>query len=166
MRDLIPAQPFIALAAGGIDPNRTYHRWPEFLDLLERCDTPGMPKEIVVLGSDNGLEIAQQLCATPRRDLRISSQVGKLSFLQTRALVEQSSLFVGADGGLMHVAHTTPTPSVSLFSHREPPYLRLTDACRSIGLQAEGNVDTIAPSQVMDAVLQQLLHTGMRDVTA
>jgi heptosyltransferase-2 len=61
----------------------------------------------------------------------------------------------------MHVAHTTDTPSVSLFSHREPPRLRLTEACHSIGLQKQGNVDTIAPATVMDAIARQLT-TGRR----
>ncbi|MEX3909646.1 heptosyltransferase, partial [Paraburkholderia sp. BR14319] len=47
-------------------------------------------------------------------------------------------------------------PSVSLFRDQEPPALRLTEACRSIGLQGSGNVDTIPPAQVVGAVLRQL----------
>ncbi|MFC5430396.1 glycosyltransferase family 9 protein [Paraburkholderia denitrificans] len=88
--------------------------------------------------------------------MAIRSLTGKLAFLQAREIVAHAALFVGADGGLMHVAHSTSTPSVSLFSHREPPYLRLTEACHSIGLQCGGNVDTIEPAQIMDAVRQQL----------
>lgn len=156
VRPLLPAQPFIALAAGGVDPNRTYHRWPEFVDMLSRCDDARIPKELAVLGSDNGTEIAQNLCARAPGNVAIRSLTGKLAFLQAREIVAHAALFVGADGGLMHVAHSTSTPSVSLFSHREPPYLRLTEACHSIGLQGSGNVDTIEPAQIMDAVLQQL----------
>ncbi len=160
VRDLLPAQPFIALAAGGVDPDRTYRRWPEFVDLLSRCDDARVPKEIVVLGSDNGTEIAQQLCAGAPANVKIRTLTGQLAFLQAREIVAHAALFVGADGGLMHVAHSTATPGVSLFSHREPPYLRLTDACHSIGLQGSGDVDTIAPAQIMDAVLQQLAAQG------
>jgi hypothetical protein len=160
VRDLLPAQPFIALAAGGVDPGRTYHRWPEFVDLLSRCDDARTPKNIVVLGSDNGTEIAQQLCTGAPGNVQIRTLTGKLAFLQAREIVAHAALFVGADGGLMHVAHSTDTPSVSLFSRREPPYLRLTDACHSIGLQGSDDVDTIAPAQIMDAVLQQLTTYG------
>lgn len=160
VQPLVPAEPFIALATGGIDPNRTYHRWPALLELLERCDDPRIPRTVVLLGSDNGLDIARELCARQTQRVTITSLVGKLAFLQAREVVARAALFVGADGGLMHVAHTTDTPSVSLFSHREPPRLRLTDACHSIGLQQHGNVDTIAPEAIMDAIVRQL--TGAR----
>jgi heptosyltransferase-2 len=154
--ELLPAQPFIALAAGGLDFNRTYHRWPEFIELLSRSEEARLPREVVLLGSDNGLESARELCAGVPGSLRIRSLVGKLTFLQSREVVARAALFIGADGGLMHVAHSTGTPSVSLFSDREPPYLRLTEACRSIGLQGSGDVDTLAPGQIMDAALKQL----------
>lgn len=156
VRELLSAQPFIALSAGGLDFNRTYHRWPEFVELLGRCDDERMPKEIVLLGSDNGLEIARELSAAVPANVRIRSLVGKLTFLQSREVVARAQLFIGADGGLMHVAHSTATPSVSLFSDREAPYLRLTEACHSIGLQGSGDVDTIAPGQIMGAALKQL----------
>lgn len=156
VRGLLPARPFIAIAAGGVDPDRTYKRWPEVIELLSKYDNAGAAKEIVVLGSDNGTQIAEQLCANAPANVRIRSLTGKLAFLQAREIVAHAELFVGADGGLMHVAHTTQTPSVSLFRHQEPPYLRLTEACRSLGLQGTGNVDTIPPAQVVGAVLRQL----------
>ncbi len=156
VRDLLPAQPFIVLAAGGVDLNRTYHRWPQFVQLLSRCEDARVPKDIVLLGSDNGVQSARELCASVPRNVRVRSLVGELAFLQSREVVARAALFVGADGGLMHVAHSTATPSVSLFSDREPPYLRLTDACHAIGLQGSGDVDTIAPGQILDAVLRQL----------
>lgn len=156
VRDLLPAQPFIAIAMGGVDSNRTYHRWREFVELLGRCEDARMPKDIVLLGSDNGADSARELCAGVPGNVRVRSLAGRLTFLQSREIVAHAALFIGADGGLMHVAHSTATPSVSLFSNREPPYLRLTEACRSIGLQGSGNVDTIAPGRILDAALRQL----------
>lgn len=156
VRSLLPARPFIVLAAGGVDLNRTYHRWPEFVQLLGRCEDARVPRDIVLLGSDNGVQSARELCADAPGTMRVRSLVGELAFLQSREIVAHAALFVGADGGLMHVAHSTATPSVSLFSDREPPYLRLTDACRSIGLQGSGDVDTIAPAQILEAALRQL----------
>lgn len=156
VRDLLPAQPFIALAAGGVDLDRTYHRWPEFLEFLGRCEDARVPKEVVVLGSDNGLDIARQLCAGAPGNVRIRSLAGKLAFLQSREVAARAALFIGADGGLMHVAHSTATPSVTLFADGERPYLRLTEACHSIGLQGGGDVDTVEPGRIMDAALRQL----------
>ncbi|MBV8627629.1 MAG: glycosyltransferase family 9 protein [Paraburkholderia sp.] len=156
VQPFIPDTPFLALAVGGLDPNRTYGHWPAVLDLMDRSDDPRMLKRIVLLGSDNGLAMAEQLGAQRFRNLQISSCVGKLSLLQTREVAARASLFVGADGGLMHVAHTTPAPSVSLFGIKEPPYLRLTAQCHSIGLQSEGNVDTIEPAEVMQAIARQI----------
>ncbi|CAG4912265.1 glycosyltransferase family 9 protein [Paraburkholderia saeva] len=156
VRPFIPDTRYITLAVGGLDPNRTYNHWPAVLDLLDRADDPRLIKRIVLLGSDNGQTMADILSARNFKSLEISSCVGKLSLLQTREIMVGAPLFVGTDGGLMHVAHTTPTSSVSLFASKEPPYLRLTEQCHSIGIHGEGNADTIAPERVIDAIVKQL----------
>jgi hypothetical protein len=66
----------------------------------------------------------------------------------------------------MHVADSTPTPSASLFSDREPPYLRLTGQCHSIGIQSTGDVDEIAPAEVMEAIGKQLSQPSKREFAA
>ncbi|WP_133792030.1 glycosyltransferase family 9 protein [Paraburkholderia silvatlantica] len=162
----IPDTPFLALAVGGLDPNRTYSHWPAVLDLMDRSDDLRILKRVVLLGSDNGLAMAEQLAAQRFRHLQISSCVGKLTLLQSREVAARASLFLGADGGLMHVAHTTPVPSVSLFGIKEPPYLRLTGQCHSIGLQSKGNVDTIAPAEVVQAIARQVATYGAATAAA
>ncbi len=156
VRAFLPESRFLALAVGGLDANRTYGRWRELLQLIDQSDDPTMPKHIVLLGSDNGLAMAGNLLKSAFGTLKIYSCVGRLTLLQSRQMVANASLFVGADGGLMHVAHSTPTPSVSLFSDREPPYLRLTPQCKSIGIQSTGDVDEIAPAAIMSAIRTQL----------
>lgn len=158
VQPLVPDGRFLALAIGGLDANRTYRHWTELLDLIDRSDDRNIPKQVVLLGSDNGLSMADGLSKPTFSELKISSCVGKLSLLQSREIVAKASLFVGADGGLMHIAHSTPTPSVSLFSDREPPYLRLTEQCHSIGIQSTGDVDDIAPVSLMSAISTQLSH--------
>jgi heptosyltransferase-2 len=147
---------FLALSIGGLDANRTYTHWPALLQLIDQSDNPDLPRDIVLLGSDNGQAMAETLLDAKFGTLKIRSCVGQLTLLQSREVVANASLFVGADGGLMHVAHSTPTPSVSLFSDREPPYLRLTEQCHSIGIQSTGDVDDIPPATVMDAITTQL----------
>ncbi|WGS50927.1 heptosyltransferase [Paraburkholderia sp. D15] len=160
VRPFVPDAPFLALAVGGLDANRTYGHWGDVLEMIDRSSDPAMPKHVVLLGSDNGLDTAQALSKRSFATLKLSSCVAQLTLLQSREVAAQARLFVGADGGLMHVAHSTPTPSVSLFSDREPPYLRLTGACRSIGIQSTGDVDEIAPADVMSAIQQQLAGSG------
>jgi heptosyltransferase-2 len=69
-------------------------------------------------------------------------------------------LFVGCDGGLMHVAHTTETPSVTLFAHLESPHLRLTNRCRSLSIQSQGAVRDIAPDRIAGAIVERLSAVG------
>ncbi|MDE1182798.1 glycosyltransferase family 9 protein [Paraburkholderia sp.] len=153
---MLPEQRFIALAVGGLDANRTYRHWPELLDMIDRSNDATLPDRIVLLGSDNGQSMADALLGRTFKRLKVSSCVGTLSLLQSREVIAHASLFVGADGGLMHVAHSTPAPSVSLFSNKEPPALRLTERCNSIGIQSTGDVDDIAPNAVFDAIGKRL----------
>ena len=159
-------RPVSGVCVGGIDANRTYRQWGALLELIDRSDDRNMPKQVVLLGSDNGAAIADELLNRTFGTLKITSYVGKLTLLQSREMIAQASLFVGADGGLMHVAHSTPTPSVSLFSDREPPYLRLTEKCHSIGIQSSGDVDEIAPADVMSAIETQLAKLAKRVYSA
>ncbi|MDT8840567.1 heptosyltransferase [Paraburkholderia fungorum] len=162
----LPHERFLALAIGGLDANRTYRHWGAVLELIDRANDPSLPKQVVLLGSDNGLAMADELLNRAFRTLKITSCVGKLTLLQSREIVAKASLFVGADGGLMHIAHSTPTPSVSLFSDREPPYLRLTEQCYSIGIQSSGDVDEIAATDIMNAIETQLAKAATRTFTA
>ncbi|RDK00553.1 heptosyltransferase [Paraburkholderia lacunae] len=166
VRPFVPDGRYLALAIGGLDANRTYRHWAGLLELIDQSDNREIPKQIVLLGSDNGLGMAESLLKLKFGKLEISSCVGKLSLLQSREIVARASLFVGADGGLMHVAHSTPTPSVSLFSDREPPYLRLTEACRSIGIPSTGDVDDIAPATIMSAISTQLSRLAAKESDA
>lgn len=162
----LPDGRFLALAVGGLDANRTYRHWGALLELIDRSTHGDMPKHVLLLGSDNGLEMARALLEQRFTRLDVSSCVGQLTLLQSREVVSKAALFVGADGGLMHVAHSTPTPSVSLFSDREPPYLRLTAQCYSIGIQSTGDVDEIAPAEVMGAIGKQLSQPLTREFAA
>ncbi|MFL9869911.1 glycosyltransferase family 9 protein [Paraburkholderia fungorum] len=166
VRPFLPNDRFLALAVGGLDENRTYRHWGALLELIDRSDDQNMPMQVVLLGSDNGRAMADELLNRPFSRLKITSCVGKLTLLQSREMVANASLFVGADGGLMHVAHSTPTPSVSLFSDREPPYLRLTEKCHSIGIQSRGDVDELAPADLMNAIQAQLAKAATRTFAA
>ncbi len=146
----------IALSVGGIDENRSYRHWPALLAMLDATDDDSLPRHVVLLGSDNGLGAASEIMRQPFARLRVESHVARCSLLEAREIIESCTLFVGCDGGLMHVAHSTSTPSVTLFSHREPMRFFLTERCRSIGLQSPGAASEIAPSEIERAIRRQL----------
>jgi len=157
-RKLIPDVPYIAISVGGIDPYRSYRHWPEFIHLYDTQGAPPFPQKIILVGSENGRDMSGQIAAETFSNVSVESYVGKLSILQTREIIANAIAFVGCDGGLLHVAHSTSTPSVSLFSAGEPHHLWLTRQCNSMPLQSEGEDSLIRPEDIL-ARLSMLLHS-------
>lgn len=150
------AAPDLALAVGGIDVRRTYDAWLAVLQWLDRTGVGDAPLRVALLGSDNGLAIARDIANHAFHRLEVNSFVADLSLLEAREVVARCRLFVGCDGGLMHVAHTTDTPSLSLFAHLEPPHLRLTKRCQSLAIHSKGGVNEVAPETVARAIIGRL----------
>lgn len=158
----LPQRPFLAIAMGGVEPRRTYAHWRECLAAYDEAYVPGMPAGIVLLGSGNGAEAASALMQAQFTHLQLASFVGELSLRDAKRVIANAALFVGADGGLMHVAHTTPTPSVTLFAKAEPPYLRLTPGCQSTPLQTESDVSAVDPIELADTIMATLAASPAR----
>jgi heptosyltransferase-2 len=150
---VVPGQPYLAISIGGRDADRSYRHWPEFLRLLDEQTASGIPRSVMLLGSDNGLEMDKAIARNSYKNLVIQSQVGKLSLLQSRVLIAHAAAFIGCDGGLMHVAHSTSTPSVTLFRLQEPHHLWLTRSCHSRPIQSSGEDSEIAPEQILHELL-------------
>lgn len=154
---LIPEEPFLAISIGGQDDDRSYRHWPEFLHLLDQSNSGEIPKTVVLLGSENGLEMNGRIAQENFVNLNIHSFVGQLSLLQAREIISKSRTFIGCDGGLMHVAHSTQTPSVSLFRAFETDHMYLTKSCHSIPIQSSGEVSAIEPAQILSQLRVSLL---------
>ncbi|VVE45019.1 heptosyltransferase [Pandoraea eparura] len=153
---------FLVLAMGGVEPRRTYAHWREFLQAYDIAYQPGMPDGVVLLGSSNGVEAANALMQAKFVHLKLQSFVGQLTLRDAKRVIGNAALFVGADGGLMHVAHTTPTPSVTLFAKAEPPYLRLTPGCRSTPLQTDSDVSAVDAAELAETVVATLASAPTR----
>lgn len=158
----LPPGPFLVLAMGGVEPRRTYAHWREFLQAYDIAYQPGMPAGIVLLGSGNGAEAAKALMMAKFVNLQLASYVGQLTLREAKRVIANAALFVGADGGLMHVAHTTSTPSVTLFAKAEPPYLRLTPQCQSAPLQTDSDVSAVDPEELAETVITTLASSPPR----
>ncbi|MFI5447900.1 glycosyltransferase family 9 protein [Polaromonas sp. UC242_47] len=111
----------VALSIGGVDPLRTYSAWPQVMSAL-MCH--GI-HEFLLIGSDNGLADAQRIEQELGASARIHNYVGKCSLAQSHDLLAAARVAVCTDGGLMHLAATTATPVLGLFSAAIQPEWRL-----------------------------------------
>ncbi len=150
------APPTVLVAVGGREAYRTYPHWLELLRRLDRADAPWAGWRLILIGSDNGKADAESICAERFAHLKVESRVGRTDLFQCRALMARSDIFIGADGGLMHLAHTTGIPTLSLFSIEVRPCMRLTPACRSTPLHSPGDVSAIEPEEIVQALVRMV----------
>ncbi|HKX42720.1 MAG TPA: glycosyltransferase family 9 protein [Burkholderiaceae bacterium] len=161
--------PSIALALGGVWPQRTYHRWHEVLALLSERGWHG---RVVLLGSANGRELADRLAGDVPHGLELLDLIGRTTLPEAQALIARCSAAACADGGLMHLAFATGVPVVALFNAAIDPQWRVPAAMKGVALASAGEeVDGIAPSAVADAIENALAsddgsHTLPHELTA
>lgn len=155
--EFVSLGPFLTIGMGGAEPRRVYARWEACLRAYDEAFRPGMPGGVVLLGAANGLADARALMKSRRfANLKLVSLVGELSLRDAKRVIANSELYVGADGDLMHVAHTTRTPSVTLFAAAESAHLRLTPRCRSTALQARSDVSAVDPRELARTIVDSL----------
>lgn len=111
----------VALSIGGVDPLRTYTAWPQVMAELIRHGK----NEFLLVGSDNGIADAQRIEQEFGNLARVHNYVGKCSIAQSHDLLAAAQVAVCTDGGLMHLAATTRTPLLGLFSAAIRPEWRL-----------------------------------------
>lgn len=75
-------------------------------------------REIVVIGGpDEAPTVEDFVSRLPFEPLNLA---GKLNLLETAAVLERASLFIGNDSGPMHIAASTGSPVVTFFGPSEP----------------------------------------------
>ncbi|MHB1351390.1 MAG: glycosyltransferase family 9 protein [Desulfobulbaceae bacterium] len=133
----------VGIALGGREAYRIYRAWDRVADLLLR-EFPDLP--LVLLGTENAGELAQRIVAAHPL-ARIVNCVERLSLKESAAVIAGCRLLLCADGGLLHVANATATPTVGLFA-QEFPDLRYVPADRFRALRGEEDVNEINPERV------------------
>ncbi len=141
----------IAIALGGKVDWKVYNHWEQAVKLL---DESRLEFTLILIGSDNGLTDAEKLKNLKLSDrIKIIDQVGKISLYQTFLLLKQVKLLACVDGGLFHLANAAGIPTVSLFSQRVFPKLKLTEANNSIAFHSTHNASEIPAESVADAII-------------
>lgn len=98
----------VCIAVGGEWSFRTYDHWPSVVSWLI-----AQGFSVSLVGSDNGVTSASEIL---KLEPTVISTVGTLSVPEVVSEIAKASVFIGADGGLWHIACGIPVPSVGLFA--------------------------------------------------
>ena len=136
---------YIAIALGGEWEYRTYKYWTELVTIILR---EYKNINVVLVGSKNGKDYANSIMSKfPKH--HILDCVGKYSFKETAKIISKSNIFIGCDGGLMHVANCFERILVPLFARLEPK-MQLTKTIIAYSEYDKDNVSNIS----VDAIIR------------
>jgi Glycosyltransferase family 9 (heptosyltransferase) len=152
----------VCIGVGGEWPFRIYRYWAQ---VLERVLDSIEDVKIFLLGSDNGLADATALTKRFLNSGRVFNLVGTLSIDESCRVLRKADLYVGADGGLWHMASGCGIPTIALFADCAlfgPEGTNTTRASPDqscISLSANREVSEIDPHSVSQAVQQILCNS-------
>ncbi len=115
--------PFLTVSPGGGDSwgkEAAFKRWPaqNFAELIGKLQPKLKAKGVCILGSGS----EKGLCEELRRSLAIPAVVlaGETSLNETAMLLKKSALFIGNDGGLVHLARALEVPLLGFYGPVPP----------------------------------------------
>jgi heptosyltransferase-2 len=104
-------QPLLALAPGATWPTK---RWPvERFAAVAQEVAQAQQAAVVILGGTADVSLGRELCR--RLTVPVLDSTGQLSLMHSAALLQQCTLLLSNDSGLMHLATALRLPVVALF---------------------------------------------------
>lgn len=119
---LLPER-FLTVAPGGGDSwgkDAAYKRWPVkyFAELVARLQEERGIHGVAILGSPSEKALCEELQAMTKPPSVVLA--GETTLAQTAGILKRSALFVGNDGGLVHLAHALHVPLIALYGPVPP----------------------------------------------
>ena len=119
---LLPER-FLAVAPGGGDSwgkDASYKRWPVkyFAELVTRLQEERGIHGVAILGSSSEKALCEELQAMIKPPAVVLA--GDTTLAQTAMVLKRSSLFLGNDGGLVHLARALHVPLIALYGPVPP----------------------------------------------
>jgi len=142
----------IVVAVGGVRDWCTYLQWPQ---VLQGLHARGLRRPVVLVGSDNGKSMRDQIMAA-NPGLTIIDRIAQHSLGEVHAIMRRGAMVVCSDGGLLHVAHTARVPVVTLFAGISEPHFRLTAANRTTWLYGTEWVNDVPAADLVDRILEAI----------
>ena len=139
----------VCIAIGGEWSFRTYDHWSRVISWLV-----GRGYSVSLVGSDNGIKTASEIL---EMESSVRTTVGALSLSEVVAEIAKAKFFIGADGGLWHIACAIPIPTVVLFAdcqifdEKGNRVMRETKDMICETLYDDVHVSNIPASQVIEA---------------
>lgn len=114
---------FLFISPGGGESwgkDAHFKQWPApfFAELCSRLCSAGRFDGAVILGSPGEKKLAAGL--SEKLSVPFFDFSGELTILESAALLEQAALFMGNDGGLVHMAHALRVPLVAFYGPVDP----------------------------------------------
>ena len=140
----------VCLAVGGEWEFRAYAHW---LDVAIQLESMGL--SVILVGSENGRSISEAILEETRS---VVSSVGVLELRKVASLMARCRLFVGADGGLWHIASSIPIPTLVLFADCqifEENGVRVTRETKDmecLALYHSERVSDISPATIVEEI--------------
>lgn len=142
----------IVISIGGEWGFKIYKEWVSVIQAIQQLTS----KKVVLIGSNNAIEYIKEIKSSNTIDQnRIIDCVAKYTPTQTAQIISECGLFVGCDGGLMHIANSVGTPIVPLLARLEANIL-LTPKTTNKYLYDKTNCNNITPSQII-SLLKDLI---------
>lgn len=119
---LLPER-FLAVAPGGGDSwgkGASFKRWPikYFAELIKKLQTERNLHGVAILGSRSERALCEELQAMTRPPSVVLA--GETSLAQTAMVLKKAALFVGNDGGLVHLARALHVPLIAFYGSVSP----------------------------------------------
>ena len=111
----LPPGPYFSIQISAANNTQQYKNWPisYWIELIELLSKKYASYNFVLIGDENETSLANQIF--DRRINRVHSLVGRTSILEMASLIRNSELFVGLDGGPMHIAVSQETPTFTIW---------------------------------------------------
>ena len=141
----------LALALGGVDPVRTYHRWPELLVLLSGL---GFTSCSLIGKGEVALKSAKDIEDLNQDWMRIDNQINRTTLIECAQILARTKLLITADGGMMHLAISSGTGHIiSLFTQGIDPEYRLPKDLIGQALQSvDQDLNRITPGEIVNKI--------------
>ena len=129
----------VFIAVGGAQKDRTYKKWVQVIDgLLKKQSNINF----YLVGSKNGSLDAKEIMTKFSNSKKLNNFVGKLTLIQTFEKLKESTVFLCADGGLMHLGKALNLQMVALFSGGIHPLMRFIPIEKSTAIHSR-NINSI-----------------------
>ncbi|CAB3726853.1 hypothetical protein LMG24238_05387 [Paraburkholderia sediminicola] len=147
-----PDRFMIAVAVGGGDTRRRFENWATLIKLIASTwPEQTLSPRFLLLGTGKSALKAVEAVRDQVDHHHIDAHIELPSITAAAELIKQSSFFIGADGGLMHIAAALGKPGVAIFCQIKPEW-RLHSQSKIQTVFAEQDINSIPIERIASEV--------------